>query len=893
MKSSGFRLVDQIRMRWRSLWHRRQLEQELQEEIAFHQSNLMTEFRRQGLTEAEARRRTRLELGGPAQISEEARDQRGWRILDQLIRDSRVAFRTFRKQPGFTITAVLTIALGMGANAGLFTLMHAVLFRPLPVTDAGTMRNIYFNVDGSRPRKGFGSSSFISFREFQDIRTAAAAADLAGIAQADVSWRGLPGRAIRAQLVSDNLLPLIGARPILGRFFLPEETRTPGSAPVVVLSHAIWARQLGRDSAIIGKPVTLNRTVFTVIGVADEASRGPLLQAADLWIPLTMQRLTRPGESLVDDERAAWIQPFTRLRPGTGETALQAEMQLLGARAITASDSGARVTASVMPASFMNTPNIRSATFSALALIWLAVSMILIVACANVANMLLARGFSRQREIAVRLAIGAGRGRLLAQLLTESAWLGIIGGTLGLVLAFGLGIVVAAFVPASMGLQLDLSPDRSVLAFTTVVSILSGVAFGLLPALQATRLDLTPGLKTEGLMAAGRPRARLQQTLVGLQVAVCVVLLVNAGLLVRSFGRVVTAGVGKPLDHMLIGSFDLRQQQYTQEQAEEFFRRMEEQVGAEPSVVATGASMLDPELDNANSVVSSGDSAATGNRFQASFDEVGAGYFAAAGLTTLAGRTFTEQEIRAASDVVVVDQRLADERLGGRAVGQRLWLGSPEEGPRPYEIIGVVNSTMPVGMGSQTLPTYFAPMAGLRYLEGKLWVRYRGDPGPAVTAIKKAAEAIDVEVATKVRTIEDNLELAMLPMKIMSGTLSALGGLALSLASIGLFGVIGFAVGRRAREIAVRIALGAAPRQILLLVGRQALIPVGYGLASGLVAAIAIGHLIRGILHGLSPFDPVAIGLVIVAVMVGSALAFWIPARRATSVQAASVLRVD
>ncbi len=893
MRSMGNRVIDRIRMRWRSLWHRDQLEHELREELAFHQAELVAQYEQQGLAPAEARRRARLELGGPAQISEETRDQRGWRRTDQLIRDTRVAFRQFRKHPGFALTAILTIALGMGANTALFTVMHSALFRPLPVADPGTLRNVYLQLEHSARRASFGSPSFVSFREFIDIRAGTNAADIAGISAAEVSWRGLAGRSVRAQLVSENLLPMIGARPTLGRFFTREETSQPGSAPVVVLSHAFWQRQLGGDRAIIGKPVTLNRTPFTVIGVADSGTRGPLIQTAEVWLPITMQRLTRPDEHLIDDPSAAWIQMFTRQRPGLTDAAVAADVQLLAARAVAAYDSSARVTALVVPAAFMNMPGMRRDAFPVLALLWLAFSMILVVSCANVANMLLARSLSRQREIAVRLAIGAGRGRLLVQLLTESGWLGILGGGLGLAIAFGLGSLVRAMAPAEFGLQLDVTPDRAVLAFTGVVSILSGLVFGLLPALQVTSLDLSPGLKADGLPGGGRPRGRLQQTLVAVQVAVCVVLLVNAGLLVRSFNQVFTMDTGRPLDHMLIGSFDLRQQQYTAGRAEAFFHQLSERLLATPGVAAAGTSILDPELGFSSSFVRVGDSTSADQAgVQTAFDEVGSGYFKAAGLAVLAGRTFTEAEVRSNAAVMVVDQRMAEQKLGGRPVGQRVWL-EVATARRAYEVIGVVPSTEPIAMGVPRLPTYYVPIAGARYLEGRMWVRYQGKPGPVAAAIRAATDAADRELTPTVKTIEENLQLALLPMRIASGSLTALGALALALASIGLFGVIGFAVARRAREIAIRMALGAAPREVLGLVGRQALAPVGSGLAAGLVLAVAAGHLIRGVLHGVSPFDPAAIGTVILAVGAGSALAFWVPARRAVTTRPATVLRVD
>jgi predicted permease len=902
MRSTGVRFIDRVRMRWQSLIHRGRLDQELSEELSFHLANLVESYRQQGFTQAEATRRARLEMGGRTQISEEARDQRGWRRLDQLRADTRLAFRTFRKYPGFTLTAVATIALGMGANTALFTVMHGLLLRPLPIADPGSMRNVYLEVRDSRSRSGYGSPAFVSFAEFQAIKAGAQSAQIAGIAPIDLSWRGTANRSVRAQLVSANLLPLIGARPVLGRFFAADETATPGSAPVVVLSHGFWRRDLGGDSAIVGKSLILNRTSFTVIGVADEATRGPLLQTAHLWIPLTMQRITRPGESLVDEPTAAWIQVFARGHPGTTDAALLAEMQVLGPRAVATHDTAGRTTASVVAASFLNTPKVRREGTPVIALVWIAVSLILVVACANVANMLLARGLSRRREIAVRLAIGAGRGRVLAQLLTESAWLGVLGGALGLGLAVALARLVPAVLPDGGDLQLALSPDRSVLAFTGIVSILSGLAFGLLPALQTVRPDLAASLKTEGLLEVGRPRLRLQEGLVGLQVAGCVVLLAVAGLLVRSVGRALTMDVGKPLHHLVITGFDLRQQQYTAAQAERFFQRLGEGLDGVSSVVRSGPSLLDPELSNANSMITLGDSAAAdGQRVQVAFDEVGAGYFQAAGLPLLAGRTFTEQEVRARLPVAVIDQRFADRHFGGRAVGQRLWLrndggprgGSQLEGRRPHEIVGVVGSTQPIGIGNPALPTYFVPMAGLRYLEAKLWVRYRGDPGPTIAAIRQAAEALDREVQVRTQTIEENVQLALLPMKILSGSLTALGGLALALASIGLFGVIGFSVGRRSREIAIRMAVGATPREVIGLVFRQGLGPVVGGLVAGLAVAAVGGQLIRAVLIGVSPFDPVAVGGVIVLVGAAAIVAFVVPARRAAAVRPSQLLRVD
>ncbi len=815
------------------------------------------------------------------------------RLIEQIVRDSRLAFRTFARFPLFTATAVLTVGLGMGFNTSLFSVMHAVLFRPLPVAEPETLRNLFVGIEGGQGRMTFSAPGGLSFQELAAIRSASTTADLAGVAAVQLSWQKTEVRSLEAQLVSDNLLPMLGARPVLGRFFTADETVHPGGAPVVVLSHRFWAVELGGDPSVVGTMLTLNRTPFTVIGVADQKTRGPMMLGADLWIPLTMQRLTRPGESLIDMANAAWIQIFARARGGATDGQVAAEMQLLAERTVEAG-TGARIAASVVPASFLSVPKARRMAVPGMALLWVAFGLILVVACANVANMLMARGLARQKEFAIRRAVGADRQGIVRLLLTESAWLGLLGGVLGLGLAFGAGRLADIVIPASIDLQFDFSPDPAVLGFAAVMSLVSGLAFGFLPALHSTGFELSPSLKGDGGGSAGRPRLRVQHLLVAVQVAACVVLLVNAGLVVRSLRHALTMDVGKPLDRLVIGSFDLRQQQYDSVAAESFFDRLTERVRSEPGMVAVSTSFLQPELSSASNVIRVDDGAeVAGESFQVAFDEVGAEYFAAAGISVLAGRSFTEAEVRRGDAVMLVDQRFADERLQGRAIGRRIDIGAPRGGAQVYEVIGVVNSTHPLGAGRRVLPTYYVPIRGLRYMEATIQVRHRGDHQAAIAAIRRAAAEIDPNLLVKTSTIEQNVEQALLPVRIVSYTLTALGALALVLATVGLFGVIAFAVGRRAREIAIRVALGAAPGRVLGLVVRQGVGPIVGGGVVGLALAVAGGFLIRRILYGLSPVDPITLGAVIVLVVVAAVTAFWIPARRAIAVQPASVLRED
>jgi len=815
------------------------------------------------------------------------------RLLDQLARDTRLAFRTFARFPLFTATAVLTVGLGMGFNTSLFSVMHAVLFRPLPVAEPETLRSLFVEIHGGRGRASFNGPGGLSFQELAAFRAASTTADLAGVATTQLSWQKGEVRSVGAQLASDNLLPMLGARPVLGRFFSADETVHPGSAPVAVLSHRFWTVELGGDPAVLGTTLTLNRTPFTVIGVADERTRGPLMEGADLWIPLSMQRLTRPGESLIDQPDVSWIQVFARAKGGASDAGMTAELQLLAERTVNAG-ADARISASVVPATFLAVPKARRAAVPGMALLWVAFGSILIVACANVANMLMARGLARQREFAIRRAVGADRQGIIRLLLVESAWLGLLGGALGLTLAFGAGRLASLVIPASIDLQFDFSPDPAVLGFAALMSLLSGLAFGFLPALQSTGFELSPSLKSDGLASAGRARFRVQHLLVGVQVAACVVLLVNAGLVVRSMRHALTMDVGKPLDRLVIGSFDLRQQQYDSVAAELFFNRLTERMRSEPGVVAASTSFLQPAISNASNVIRVDDGSGTpGELFQVAFDEVGADYFATAGLPILAGRSFTEAEVKRGDAVALVDQRFADERLQGRAIGRRIVIGDLRGGSEVYEIIGVVSSTRPLDAGRRPMPTYYRPIQGLRYMEATIQVRHQGDDAATIAAIRRAAAEIDPNLLVKTSTIEQNVQQALLPVRIVSYVLTALGALALILATVGLFGVIAFAVGRRAREIAIRVALGAAPGRVLGLVVRQGVGPIVGGGAVGLALAVAGGFLIRRILYGMSPVDPVTLGAVIILVALAAVVAFWIPTRRAIAVQPASVLRQD
>lgn len=893
MKSTGVRVWDVLRLRWRSLLRRSRMEDELDEELRFHFENVVGGYIRNGMTPEAARRRARLEHGGAAQIKEECRDARRVAVFENVFRDVALAWRGFLKNPGFALTAAATIAVGVGANTALFSLVYGLLLRPLPVRDPHTIRNVHVGTTGDGRRSQYGTPSNVSFVEFAYMRQHAKTAELAGIAETGLSRKG-DSRPVHAQLVSDNLLPMIGGRPALGRFFLPEEVRKPGGEPVTVLSHVAWRDWFGASTDVIGKTIVLNRKPFTIVGVADETTTGPLLLLPAVWIPLTMQALTRPGEVLIDDPNRAWVQIIARRRPNASDEEMQAEMAVI-AQASLADHSTRRANVSVEPGAFLNFPKIKSAAAPIVTILFLAVSLVLIVACANVANMLLARGLARRREIAIRLSMGAGRGRLLQQLLTESVLLALIGGAGGLLLAEIAGHVLIASLPTGQigPHQLDLSPDRNVLLFTLLVASLTGVIFGLLPALNTLRLDLSPALKTSGLQDAARPRRQwLQNTLIAVQVAVCLVLLVNAGLLLRAVQRAFSMDTGQATRNVLIASFDLRQQQYTAADAHRFINTLRENMNLVPGVQGVSVTSVRPLFDQCGSVASLvGRDGNSGSSFKTSCNEVGPDYFQTMKIPILFGREFTRADAAGDEKLAIVDESIARTKFEGHnPVGERIRIGGYDG---DYRIVGVAAPVRLLDATNRGLPQVYTVMRGLRNTEAKMVIRYAGSIETVIKSLQHATGALDGNVSVSTERIEENAMQAVAPVRIAASATSALGTVGMVLACTGVYGVIAFAVRRRRREVGIRMALGASRARVLRLVLWQGLKPVAAGIVVGLGLAAWGAVLIRAILYGVSPFDPIAFGATALLLAGVALLAACLPARDAIRVDPAITLRYD
>ncbi len=893
MITTGNRWADIARLRWRSFSRRHEVEQELDEELRFHHEALIQKHLERGLSAAEAQRQAGIEMGnGVEAIREGCRDARGWSWFENILRDIQYGFRAMLREPLFTLTAVGALAIGIGANSTVFTIIYSLMYRPIPVAHPESMRNVHIQAFGEGPRWHYGTQYFITWDEFNSIRGAAKSADITGMAETAMSRKDDP-RPVHAQLVSENLLSVIGAQPVLGRLLTQSEVSSPGSAASVVLSQTAWRDWFGNDPNVLGKQVVLNRTPFTVVGVVDRQTTGPSVIVPDIWIPLTMQGITRPGEVLITNPNAAWIQVFGRLKSGYTDAQMQSEMQTLAHNAVTQHAPKLKVTVTTEKAAFFNYPLIRQKSGPLIAVVFLAVGLVLLVACANVANMLLARGLSRRREIAIRLSIGAGRGRILQQLLTESVLLGVIGGCVGLLMAeYGARAVLSMIPSEMMGRhQLDLSPDLRVLGFTLLASVLTGVIFGLLPAWNSLRFQLSPSLKAEGLAELNRTgKQRLQFALIAVQVAVCLVLLFNANLLLRGLRSALTSSPGQATRNVFVANFDLRQQQYTPEQAEQYITTLRDQALSLPGVRATSSTSVEPlhqQCGNSGSLAGSGGQ--EGERFMAVCDEIGPDYLKTMSIPLIEGREFTRLDMKTRAKVAIVDQNFAKRYFPG---GSALRHVINYQGVK-LEIVGIAAVTNDLDFGGMQGSKVYTPMLGLRHLEAKIVGSYDGRWTDIQSAFTKTASSLDPNVTVRLHPIEESVSTALVPAKMSSAAGMVLSGFALILAASGIYGVVAFAITRRRKEMGIRVALGAERSSVMRLMLWQGLQPVVAGTVLGFALAAAAANLIRAMLYGVSPFDPTAFVTTAGILVAVAGVAALLPARSAMQVNPASVLREE
>ncbi len=822
-------------------------------------------------------------------------------MMDSLTRDLRYAARQLLRSPGFTLAAALTLTLGIGANTVVFSIVNGLLLRPLPVEQPEGVVGLYATNRRAGDTRNLSYPEYLDYRDRSRIFAGLAAQQgvplsLAGDERAEMVW---------SEIVTENYFSVLHLRPALGRTFLPADAAGPGSDPLVVLSHRVWLDRFQGDSGVIGSVVRLNGHPFTVVGVAPAGFRGVRRFGfwPDLWVPMMMHAQVMPGsEGILEDRESTWLIVAGRLRPGLTPALASNALSDFAARLEqihpeTQRDRGALLLSGRSGFDDPDFTPIRVLVLSA-ALSMTAVGLILLLACTNVANLLLARASARGREIAVRLALGASRARLVRQFLTESLLLSAVGGGAGVALASWTGELQAMLVPRlQFPVGFEVSLDRGVLVFGLVLSVLASLLFGLAPGLHAARSDVTSMLKGQGARAKpSRWGLDLRSILVVGQVALSLVLLIGGGLFLKSFFSARALDVGLAREQRLLLSLDPGLQGYDSARTQLLYRELLDHVHEIPEVSAATLTFplpLDGYGRNRYVFVEGVPSAVDGGTLTIGTSVTAPGYFGVAGTALLQGRDFDAADSAAAVKVAIVNQTMAALLGPGRdPIGQEFRLEGPD-GER-VRVIGVARDGKYGTIGESPRPYVYLPLSQHPRSWLTLVVHTRSDPAALSPAIRDVVHRLDPDLASfGVMTMDRHLENALNVATNSAVFAGAFGLIALLLAVVGIYGLVSYAVERRTREVGIRIALGADAKDVLRLVLGKGLNLAALGVSLGLAGALAVARLIGGMLYGVSPTDPwifVTMSLLLAGVVL---LASYLPARRATRVDPVTSLRSE
>lgn len=902
-------LVSRIRG-W--LWGR-SANEDFARELASHLEMLTQENVRRGMAPEEARRAARVRLGGMTQIGEQHREMQTVPFLETLAQDIRYGLRTLRKSPGFTSVAVLTLALGIGANSAIFSVFDGVMLASLPVERPQELQKIR---EEARTRTS-GRFSYLEFQRLRDgTHVSGGMAAMSRVVDADLRVDGEREQELaKMQLVSGEYFVVLGVYPALGRMLTPDDDLTMDGHPVAVISSSYWQRRFGGAMDVVGKGITLNGAHLTIVGVGPRKFTGVWMEEpVDVWVPLMMQTDVRYAQHYsasgddtkpwIPQEGIRWLDIILRAKPGEEATTAAASVnsvyqQWVARKAETIGDSEERKLflqrKLVLDPFSRGSSSVRREFGGPLFVLMGMVGLVLLIACANIANLLLARGEARQREIAVRLSIGAGRFRLIRQLLVESLLLSGMAAALGLLVAqwsSGLLVRLASGIgggppPIRAGL------DAPVLLFTSGLAVATGILFGLAPALRMTRVELSAALKARAFQVHGNSRISLTKMLVASQVALSLLLVVGAGLFGRSLRNLMHVDSGFDRQHLLTVRIDTKSAGYSKAELSTIYQRLVERVETVPGVrsVAIAACGLSDQCYNfEDGLQIEGYEAHAGEQILVQGNIVGPKYFSTVGMQLVEGRDFSELDTEKTPIVAIVNEALVGRYFAGRsAVGQRFGSGKYDR-----QIIGVVRDSRVSSIQEAPVPmAYYFLGQGIPPTEA-IEVRTVADPHWSEAEVRKAAAEVDPNLPIRsVMAVSDQVRDNLTEERLVAFLTSAFGGLALGLACFGLYGVMSYAVARRTSELGIRIALGASARQLLWGVLLESLALVGLGVAVGLPAVFAASRFLSRMLYGLSPNDPLTISgatLILVAVAV---LAAFIPARRAMRVDPMVALRYE
>ena len=816
--------------------------------------------------------------------------------METLFRDLRFGIRHLAKSPGFAFIALFSLALGIGANTAIFSLVNTVLLRPFPVHRSDQLVSLNVETRDGSPA-AFSYPDYIDFRDRNDV--------LAGLYASRIAPISLSQNGVNERLwgfeVTGNYFEVLGVNAFKGRTFTPEEDRVRLSSPVLVISYACWQNRFGGDPAIVDKDVVINGHSFKIIGVMPQGFSGTeLIFTPEIFIPMSMLEWVEPGSNWLDRRSTHNIFASGRLKEGVTEAQASASLNLLATQLgeqYPDTNEGMKI---ILTAPGFILPSIRNAFVSFSAILLAIVGLVLLIACTNLASLMLARATKRRKEVAIRLSLGASRSLLIRQLLTESLLLSILGGGLGLVLAtWIIDVVVALKPPIDIPLTLDLKMDWRVLLFSVVVSLLTSVLFGLIPALQATKPDIVSTLKSETTIGGYR-RSRLRSGLVVAQIALSLTLLVAAGLVLRSLQHLQTLDVGFKVDNGLLLSFDVGLQGYDQARGEAFYRQLLERVRAVPGV--TGASLTDlfPLSVNYsnNNIYIEGQPPARGMDVPgAMVASVAPDYLKAMGTPLVAGREFTVQDTDKSTPVAIVNEAFVRKFFpelenAERAIGRRFSFRS-SEGPF-IQIAGVAQDGKYWNIGEAPQSFVYSPLTQSYSTFITMIVRTESDPRTMVATIRNEIRGLDANLPVfGIKTLDEHLGLSLFPARVAATLLSGFGLVALILAAIGIYGVMAYSAAQRTREIGIRMALGARQGDVLKLVLKQGVVMSGLGLGVGLVLAIALTQMMSTLLYGVSATDPLTFILVPVTLTIVALLACFIPAQRAAKTDPMVALRYE
>ena len=889
--SALFALLRSLPFRLRALVHRDRMESEMEEELRSHLERQVEANSQSGMGADEARRAAVLAFGSVESLKEDCRESWGVHLVDSILQDARIGLRGLARNPGYTAVVVLTLGLGIGANTAIFSVVNGILLRPLPYAEGDRVVSLRHDVPATNTvNLGFSPS------EMDDLHQLVTSLD--AISEYHSMNFTLLGGAeplrVRTGVVNSNFFDMLGVTPRYGRGFRPDD-EAKGAEPVLLLSHAWWLQAFGGDAGVVGRTFRMNDRPHLVIGVLPPLPAFP--GENDVYMPSTACPF-RARAAETGGRQARMLDAYGRTKPGVAPDAARAELTSL-MTGLAKEHADAYQTPSTPEIHVERAQELMVSGARPTFLILLAtVALVLVIACANVANLALARLLDRGREIALRAALGAGRGRLLRQLLTESLLLASAGGAFGLLFAFATQGAIVRFASRFTPRASDIHLDGSVLLFALAISLLAGLVFGTLPGLPSAEQLARAASSDDGRLTAGPGRRRVRAALVVAQVALSFTLVIGAALLLRSFAKLQAVDPGFQVDNVVTARIDLNFHTFLDAEGNTDVERLEtlhaaihERIGALPGVVTVSNAWTFPlnnQFNNDGTLLIEGRDPAAA---PAPAELIGTtpDYFRSLGVPLKQGRFFTANDRGTSSDAIVVNELFARRELPEGALGKRV---SFDAGKTWRTVVGVVGDIRQAGLAQEPKPTGYLPFSQFPGFSSTLFVRAALPPARLVAAIRDAVHEQDPDAAVSAaRTLAEIRHESIASPRLTAQLLGLFAGLALGIAATGLSGVLAYSISQRTREIGVRVALGAAPSDVLRLVMAQGLRPLALGLGLGVVAALGLAQLVSRLLYGVEPTDPMCFaGSMAVLVLVG-ALACLLPARRALALEPVRALR--